>query len=338
MNLKTYSLLLVLISSVAFAKSNPKQIQDSISIHDQLLKVDEAVRELRRDQLNYQIERDLLKETFSSNYQTVNIVLAIVLGLFSFVGFMGIRDIGSIKKEYLNELDKLNNLRKDFETKITQYETDQTKTKEDYLSILSANDKQNRRIKILELQEKVSSLVQSQNYAKAIEFIAIALEMDPDNISMLINKGISLWRLGDLSNAISSYKRIIEIDPTNIPTIENLSELYLITNRLADFNELYTKNKAAIKSKGDEALCAYFEAMENYLRQNAPGLKQSIVNYLTSLTTDKEKRTPWDFNDALRALKPKPDDPLGAMILLLIEVLRGTIGRDETITKLGQML
>jgi hypothetical protein len=40
----------------------------------------------------------LLRETYSSNYQTVNVVLALILGVFSIIGILGIRDIGQIRK------------------------------------------------------------------------------------------------------------------------------------------------------------------------------------------------------------------------------------------------
>ena len=55
--------------------------------------LEDQFKEIRRDELNYQIEKDLLKETYSSNLQTLNLVLTIVLGLFSIIGFLGIRDI-----------------------------------------------------------------------------------------------------------------------------------------------------------------------------------------------------------------------------------------------------
>jgi hypothetical protein len=52
--------------------------------------LERSVKEVRRDQLNYKIERDLLKETNSSNIQTINIVIAIVLSIFSVLGFLGV--------------------------------------------------------------------------------------------------------------------------------------------------------------------------------------------------------------------------------------------------------
>ena len=41
------------------------------------------VKEIRRDQLNYKIEKELLKETYSSNYTTVQIFISLILGIFA---------------------------------------------------------------------------------------------------------------------------------------------------------------------------------------------------------------------------------------------------------------
>src|SRR5437764_14025284 len=63
---------------------------------EQLRRLADAVTEVRRDQLNYQIERDLLKETYGSNLQTINLVLTIVLGAFAVIGYLGVRSIGTL--------------------------------------------------------------------------------------------------------------------------------------------------------------------------------------------------------------------------------------------------
>lgn len=317
-------------------RAEPKII-DTSSINARLDKLDENVKEIRRDQLNYQIERDLLKEAFSSNYQTVNIVLAIVLGLFSLIGFLGLRDIGSIKKEYLEELEKLNTLRKDFETKIKLYESDQKKALEKYSTIVQTNDDQNRRIKILELQEKIASLMHQNNYQRALEYIAVALEMDPNNAFFYFNKGLSLWRVGDLSGAISSYSQAAKLDSENLSSIMNLIELYLLTKRFDEYESLYSKNKQSIITRDNASLTFYFEALELYLKQDLSSLKTLASNFIATASTGKQKRTDWDFKDALKALSPKPDEQLGELLLLIIAFLRGEVSQEDTLSKINSL-
>jgi hypothetical protein len=78
-------LMIVLLSA---SLSVHAQSKEDKSLQIKIQKLEDNVSEVRRDQLNYKIEKDLLKETFSSNYQTINIVLAIVLGIFTIVGFL----------------------------------------------------------------------------------------------------------------------------------------------------------------------------------------------------------------------------------------------------------
>ena len=72
---------------------------------------------LKRDQLNYQIEKDLLKDAYSNNYDKLNLFITGILLLFGFFGVLGIRDINSIKKEHKDELEKLKSLQVDLESK-----------------------------------------------------------------------------------------------------------------------------------------------------------------------------------------------------------------------------
>jgi hypothetical protein len=91
-------LSIILIDPFSECLTQGKDNKDIVSILNRLDRIETNLVETRRDQLNYRIEKDLLKETFSSNYQTINIVLTIVLALFTVVGYLGIRDIGAIKK------------------------------------------------------------------------------------------------------------------------------------------------------------------------------------------------------------------------------------------------
>jgi tetratricopeptide (TPR) repeat protein len=312
------------------------QKKDTTSMADKIARLDQSVSEIRRDQLNYSIERDLLKEAFSSNYQTINIVLAIILGVFTVVGFLGIRDISNTRAQYLDELNKLNDLRKDFEIKISKYQSEQDKVKEDYFAVLKTNEEQTRRIKVLELQEKVSTLMQQTNYQRALEYVFPALEMDPENQLLLRQKGMCLWRLSDLTGAITSFAKAVQLDPSDLAAVMNLSELFLITNRIDEFQALYAKNKMEIAKTQGPALTAYFEILVAYQSNDLGGMRNLMRDYFTSLQTDKELRASWDFADATKALSPKSDEPRGGLLIAFIDVVKGTKDRKEAMALIAE--
>jgi tetratricopeptide (TPR) repeat protein len=332
---KLVFLITILLASFFASSTTFSQKKDTLNVPEKLTRIEESISEIRRDQLNYRIERDLLKEAFSSNYQTINIVLAIILGVFSVIGFLGIRDIGTIRRQYFDELNKLNDLRRDFEARIAKYQSEQDKVKEDYFTVLKTNEEQNRRIKVLELQEKVGSLMRTNNYQRALEYAIPALEMDPNNQSLLEQKGLCLWRLRDMPGAITTFAKLVEIDQNNFIAVSNLLEIYLITNRLDDFRALYQKNKAGVTAQEGAPITTYFEVLEAYQQNDVPKIKNLIQEYIKSLTSNKEKRTAWDFSDAQKALSPKSDEARGALLNVLVAILTGELDREEATKKLG---
>jgi tetratricopeptide (TPR) repeat protein len=310
------------------------QGKDSVTTGDRLSRIENTVTEVRRDQLNYELERDLLKDAFSSNFQTINVILAIVLGVFSFVSFFGMRDINSLKKQYSDELRSLNTQRLVLEKMISEYRTEQTKVKEDFVEVLKANEVQNRRIKLLELQEKVGALFQAKNYQRALEYLNPALELEPTDIHLLMQKGACLWRLADLPGAMDTYSRVLELDGNNFHTAANLVELYLITNRLTDFSALLAKHRLPIERVyGD--LPVYFEALEKYQRDDTQGLRRTVDEYIQSFPSKKVKRSSWVFDDAINVLQPKDGQTKGELLLLLISAVKGETDKTDAIKKLA---
>ena len=63
-------LMLVCLLLNAEAKDNPQE-QKILVLESKLRMNTESLDAVRRDQLNYKIEKDLLKETYSSNLQTI---------------------------------------------------------------------------------------------------------------------------------------------------------------------------------------------------------------------------------------------------------------------------
>ena len=62
--------MLVCLLLNAEAKDNPQE-QKILVLENKLRMNTESLDAVRRDQLNYKIEKDLLKETYSSNLQTI---------------------------------------------------------------------------------------------------------------------------------------------------------------------------------------------------------------------------------------------------------------------------
>ncbi|MDD5451844.1 MAG: hypothetical protein PHT49_08140 [Desulfovibrionales bacterium] len=327
----------MLVISLAFTPIDAQaQSKENKALQIKIQRIEDNVSEIRRDQLNYKIEKDLLKETFSSNYQTINIVLAIVLGIFSIIGFLGIRDIGALRKEFVSELERLNGLRKDFQIKATRIGEEQEKVKAEYIEIIKTNEEQNKRIKILELQEKISSLIKSNNYRRALEYSAVALDLSPDDPVLLEQKAICLWRTNDLAGAAAIYTKMFNIDPAETGNLTNLLEVLLISNRIAEYEPLVKKHAQQLEVRPDAAyLISYFEALKYYQLDELAKMKSAVKETLERCSPGTSKRLEWNFSDVNRYLANKPEDEKKALLLLLINVLQGKADRDDTLKKLS---
>ena len=60
------------------------------------------------------------------------------------------------------------------------------------------------------------------NFSKAKEFLNEAINIQPNNVSILNNLGTLCKGLGEIKNATSYYKKVIQIDPSNVNANYNL--------------------------------------------------------------------------------------------------------------------
>ena len=119
MNLKlTY--ILLFFATFSFGQNDSLRI---VETNYKLHQLEEQLQQVKTNQLNYKIEKDLLKETYSNNYSRIQTIITIVLGLLTVLGFLGINSITKTKKEYENELKEFKDLK-------AQLEKDYDKLKE----------------------------------------------------------------------------------------------------------------------------------------------------------------------------------------------------------------
>ena len=104
------SLGLFSISTLSLAVTGNVKVDDKqkiIAIQSDLINLKDEIKEnqsdlnkVRNDQVNYKIEKDLLKEVYSSIISTVNTVVSVVFALITLLiallGYLGLRNIREI--------------------------------------------------------------------------------------------------------------------------------------------------------------------------------------------------------------------------------------------------
>lgn len=95
------------------------------------------------------------------------------------------------------------------------------------------------------------------NYRESIKYFDKVLEIDPNHISALSQKGISLYKLGEYEEAIEYYNKALEIDPNFIEALLN-GGVALI--KLKKYNEaiLYFDKLIKIASNKTDATSSRF--------------------------------------------------------------------------------
>ena len=102
-------------------------------------------------------------------------------------------------------------------------------------------------------------------FREAIESFERAIELEPSNAAAWYNKGVSLFKVGQVDEAIASYEVAIGLDPRNSDYWYNKG------------NALYSKNLL------NEAYAAYDVAIELTLMMSWPGWQGEYVYHVSSI-------------------------------------------------------
>lgn len=340
MLLVVYALLSV-VRPVGAATSHEQALTQRLerATHDISLLKDSQV-ELRRDQLNYKIEKDILKESYSSSLQTLNMALTFILGLLAILGYLGIRDIASMKKEYSEHLEKLGVLRQQFESELAQVGAEQATVREELTNVLQVNKQQDNRIKVLELQEQAANLITRRSYDRALEYIAIGLDIAPNDYILLSQKALCFMKLENFSDAIVVLQSLLNQDPNNpsaIQNLANLAEAFLLMKNFVEFDKLKSSYMTQLSSIYEGAALAFFDSLRAFLSSDVDAMKTTLKSLARSdLSIPQKQWMPgWDFGDVNKIVAKSADGDVKRYFMLGISFLSGTISTQQLLTELG---
>jgi tetratricopeptide (TPR) repeat protein len=299
-------------------------------------RMQDQLDEVRRDELNYRVEKEILEKTYSSNTQTVSTIVTILFGVFAILGFFGLKDLTSLKKEFVMELQRQQDARRNFETVSKELLKKQEIVESDYKKLYQQNIEQGKKVQVLQMREKIASIMSTGNFYWALENIAVALSLDPKNAGLLSQKAECLSQLGDFSNALLCYKEALSIDPRDEASLQNCMELMLLQKDFDGFSNLASSNAALIKSKHGGALAAYFRILELYQKGEQAELKIEVEKLIKSAPEQKSQMIPrWRFAELKTYLKGQPESLQKGYVLTAVDLLEGAINRDEAGQKLS---
>lgn len=310
---------------------------DSLSILRRLDDIEFKLNRYEGNEQNYKLEKDLLKETYSNNYERINLIITIVLGVIGILGYLGLKDVNSLKKEYEKELSNLRNIQGEFKIKSDELEKDKKKLDEELKNIIKENEEQSRRIKFIELKEKIGSLLKDNNLTSALEFSNAALELSKNDIDVLNYKGRILCRLNQLKDALDSFQIALSTNPNDNSTILNITECMYFANEIASAKKIIEEHKNIFESKENEKVLELFELFELYHNNDKEKLLEIAKNLVdhTNLKSFETKFSGWDLREAQYIAHFQKDSELKTILQNIINHWSGQIDGQTLLKRLN---
>ncbi|TXD47387.1 MULTISPECIES: tetratricopeptide repeat protein [unclassified Polaribacter] len=320
---KAFILFLITIFTI-----NVNAQKDSLSLtklQSKQIELENKISQVRQNQLNYKIEKDLLKETYSTNYERIQSIITLILGVFTVLGFLGIRSIWNLKKNYETELNDLRTLKTEFENDYNNLIGKQNTLDKKIEAIDSINQEQDLKLKILDIREKTDDLISKRQYLQALEYITVGLEIDSKNTDLKHSKAFIFYRLRKYKESIKLHREILKIEPKNTTSLFDLAELLLIIKHNEEFKEFRSSNENELGLDSENPITIYLDGLYNYNIQKTDLLENNISTILNSMETDERKKhLEWDFADLRFAIKDEENNSLKEKIVGFTNLLSGT--------------
>jgi hypothetical protein len=309
---------------------------DSTSINHRIDFIERNVKQIDANQLNYRIEKDLLKETYSNNYEKISLVITILLGVMGVLGYLGLKDISSIKKEYEKELNNLKQIQSQFNTKSQEFDLEKKKFDEELKSIIKENEEQSRKIKFIELKDKVRTLLKDNQLTPALEFANAALLITNNDLELLNQKGRILCRLNQMTEAVDVFNNARKADASDNSTILNAAECFYFAKDIEGASKLISEHKGLFESKDNGRLLDLFNIIELYYKSNKDLLLQIAKDYISieNLKLTGKKISGWDLTEALYFIHHQPESELKNIIQNILWYWNGQITGENLLTAL----
>ena len=314
------------MSLCSFAESERKAAVNSEiqQLHIELKNVGHDVEILRRDQINYTIEKDLLKEAYSSNIQTINLVITIVLGVLGVLGYLGIRSVKEIRTDYSVELEKLKTLKTQLVSEIETVRSRQKEVEGQVGDLAKTNEEQDRRLKVMELIEKISNLIRTKQWGWALKYLDIALGLDAENTLLLSQKASCHANQGELIAAIETLKKVLALEPQDSSEALNLLEFLALANQREEFEEIYSRYKVAVDSANDGSLSVYLKALLRTVGGDLAAAKEMLQKFVEVQGAEaKNYLGSWSFNEARTIISKIPAGEQRAVADAMISLFEG---------------
>jgi tetratricopeptide (TPR) repeat protein len=276
-----------------------KEMQDKIDIlkgevQSEQKKLSEALEGVKKDQINYRLDRDLLKDYFGAHLYTIQIVLLIASGIIALIAGLGLANIRELRDKYDREFRKLRNLRRSWQ-KVLQ------KLSQDYKKIQQKNLDQDQRLAEIECILQGESYLARGDYRLALRWAQPALEKYPRSTAVWYRKGTAHVRAAEYEEASEAFRRLLEVNPEHEDAVLALAEVSLMAGRIDTYEQTIKRFQKIIQRVDDAEsgrFIAYLDVLKLYILKDLEGMKDRIRRSVQRLKPPENlEHMFWSFND-----------------------------------------
>ena len=123
---------------------------------------------------------------------------------------------------------------------------------------------------------KISNLRTEKKYAAALEECLNALNVDPNSIQLLLQKGLIYSITHSYAEAVQTYSKVLEIEPENTSAILNLSEAYVLNNQNEKSDKLIVEKNSHFDGEGGKQAIKLLSVLKAFNDANVPSLVAEI--------------------------------------------------------------
>ena len=347
--MRKLAIIIVLMLNIFVAnaqiKSSNNKVDLNQSLVDSIKKVQSNIKILqyeldavKRDKLNYEIEKEILKNSFSDNMQILNVILAALLLFFSIIGglfgYLGFKNITETKNKFSDELNSLINLKNSYTKRFSGLISREKEFIQRMNEIEEINSVQSKKIRMLELKNKLREIMKNKNYKQALSLIEIGLEDEENEYHLNFTKSIALARLRKYTEAAEISLKTLEIareteKDSSIFIAHNLLEFTLFSKNIKNYNKYKKEYSEYLRY---QTIVIYFEALTFYIKKDETKLKGILIKYLES--SPKIFVFPgWSFEDSITFIENNPENSCNDIMLDFIATLNKKTTLDEFIKR-----
>ena len=130
--------------------------------------------------------------------------------------------------------------------------------------------------------ELAYQFIEEENYDDALSIYDKILQNEPNNISALIDKGVTLQNLGKFKKAIILFDKVIELSPKNIDAILNKGTCFHSQKKYMEAIDCYDQVLKLDKK------CAFAFAYKGLSLGESGNLEYAIKYFKKALSIDKQ--------------------------------------------------